>query len=139
MDRIQNHFYIDGGELSGRGYILPDGDVVQMGGEDHREIKKLYNDYYNEEDGLGTVEIEKTREGSDSDYMLDFMDRVGAVRFAVVRGELVMSSIQKLTRPQKRMLTSREYNEVYWTELNRDYSTRREHHYNTYEFIEKMY
>lgn len=90
-------------EPANRGYIYQNGEFLNLReGQDHREINAAY--YPPEETGLTEIEVPRNDLGS-SRLMIHFMANAGAVRWAKVGKDLVLSYIQKLTGAQKRAIT----------------------------------
>lgn len=120
MSRIDNAgFHLTHGIApSSRGYILQDGQILEFGGFDHRQVNALYIDDY--EDGKGDIDPKVPSgydEYSSNRYMFDFMAR-GNIRFHNARGELIMSSIGKISNAQKKVFLGREFKSVSWDKYN---------------------
>lgn len=112
--------------LTGRGYLLADGDILCFGGEDHRYISRLYfadPDGDGDGDGLGDVDVSvpMNTAQSASTYMIDFMYVMNAVRFHQSGSELVISYVKNPTPAQINVLLRARWSELSVDKLSKTY------------------
>jgi hypothetical protein len=93
--------------LSGRGYLLQDGALMLFGdGADHRQISSIYfgdenSDKYSDVNISSEIKLDKY---SNSRYMFDFMNTMGAIRYHTSKDGWVACSYLK--NPTSRQIHS---------------------------------